>query len=74
MERVKNRSFQKFGDRILKGGDLYEQEERFFDLANSRPENYAEEWVQTLSCPMIRVDGTKPVEENLTFIIDKLKE
>ena len=31
MQRVKKRSFQKFGNRMLPGGDLHEQEEKFFD-------------------------------------------
>ena len=24
-----------------------------------------EEWVQSLNCPIIRIDGTKPIEENI---------
>lgn len=32
LQRVKNRSFQKFGSRILPGGDLYEKEKRFLNL------------------------------------------
>lgn len=31
LQRVKNRSFQKFGSRILPGGDLYEKEKTFFE-------------------------------------------
>ena len=69
IQRVKNRSFQKFGDRMLPGGDLHEQEENFFDLVKSRAENTVEEWVQSLSCPIIRVDGTKPVEENIRIVM-----
>lgn len=30
MERVRDRSNEKFGDRILPGGDLHEKEEMFF--------------------------------------------
>lgn len=71
--RVKNRSFEKFGNRILLGGDLYEQEERFFDLAKSRAENTVEEWVQCLDCPVIRIDGTKPIAENINFIIGQIE-
>ncbi|MCH5273454.1 MAG: AAA family ATPase [Lachnospiraceae bacterium] len=73
IERVKNRSFQKFGNRMLPGGDLYEQEEKFFDLVKSRTESTVEEWVQSLNCPVIRVNGTKPVEENIKFIIEQMK-
>lgn len=72
IQRVKNRSFQKFGERMLKGGDLYEQEEKFFDFVNSRPENTVEEWVQSLKCPILRIDGTKPVEENVEFIMEQI--
>lgn len=32
IQRVKNRSFQKFGNRMLPGGDLYKSEENFFSL------------------------------------------
>ncbi len=73
IQRVRNRSFQKFGNRMLRGGDLYEQEEKFFELVKSRPENTVEEWIQSLKCPIIRIDGTKPIEENVAFIIEQLQ-
>ncbi len=73
IQRVRNRSFQKFGNRMLTGGDLYEQEERFFDFVESRSENIVEEWIQSLKCPTIRIDGTKPIEENVDFIIEQLQ-
>ena len=72
MRRVRDRSFMKFGDRMLPGGDLYEQEERFFAFVRSREEDTVEEWVRSLSCPVIRVDGTKSVEENVSFIIGRM--
>lgn len=74
IQRVKNRSFQKFGERMLLGGDLYEQEEKFFDFVKSRPENMVEKWVQSIKCPVIRIDGTKPVEENVDSIIEEIQE
>lgn len=73
MQRVRNRSFQKFGERMLTGGDLQEQEEKFFDFVKSRPENTVEEWAQSLTCPILRIDGTKPIEENIDFIMDWMK-
>lgn len=72
MERVKKRSFQKFGNRMLPGGDLHEQEEGFFEFVKSRAEDTVKEWVQLLSCPIIRIDGTKPIEENIDFIIKEI--
>lgn len=32
LQRVRDRSFGKFGERMLKGGDLYEREESFLNL------------------------------------------
>lgn len=68
LQRVKNRSFGKFGERILPRGDLYEQEQNFFEFVRRRPENTVENWVQSLNCPIIRVDGRMPVEENIIII------
>ena len=72
MERVKNRSFETFGDRMLPGGDLYEQEKRFFHMAESRTEESVRKWAQSLGCPVIRVDGAKEVEENVNAIIREI--
>ena len=72
LQRVKNRSFQIFGNRILPNGDLYEREKKFLDFVKSRDNNTVEEWVRSLTCPVIRVDGTKPVNENVDIIIEKI--
>lgn len=72
MLRVRDRSFQKFGSRMLRGGDLYEQEEQFFQLVSSRPEDMTEKWLKTLRCPTIRVDGTRPLEENINNILKQI--
>ena len=73
LQRVKERSFHKFGNRMLPGGDLYEQEEAFFHFVKSSAENTVEKWVQSLSCPVIRVDGTKSIEENVRFIMERIR-
>lgn len=74
MQRVKSRSFMKFGSRMLPGGDLYQQEERFFDLVRTRDESAIENWAQSLRCPVIRVDGTAPPAENAAFILRTLEK
>lgn len=73
VQRVRNRSFQKFGERILIGGDLHEQEEKFFAFVESRPENVVEEWIRSVKCPVIRIDGTKPTEQNVAFIMEQIQ-
>lgn len=73
MERIRNRSFQKFGSRMREGGDLYESEEAFFQTVAARPEDYAESWARTLPCPVVVVDGTRPVEENVERLAGLLR-
>jgi len=73
LQRVRNRSFQKFGNRMLIGGDLHDQEEAFFQMVESRRDDYIEDWLQMVKCPIIRVDGTKTIDENVKHIIHELK-
>ena len=72
MQRVRQRSFEKFGDRMLPGGDLYEQEEAFFRMADEREERYIKPWLQSVGCPVLRIDGTKPVEQNVELVISRI--
>ena len=72
-QRIRQRSYLKFRERMKPGGDLYESEEAFFRFAEAREEDYVLHWTQTLPCPVIRIDGTKPIEENITYIIQKIR-
>lgn len=74
MRRVWDRSYSKFGEKILPGGELYEREQKFFDMVESRPDNYAEEWVSNVRCPVIRVDGRKSVKENVELLVAALSK
>ena len=67
--RVRDRSYQRFGDRILPGGDLYDKESKWFSLTDSRPEAYVTDWLETVSCPVTRIDGTLPAEENVNYLL-----
>lgn len=40
----------------------------------SRDENTIEEWVRSLKCPVMRIDGTKPIDENTNFIIALMRD
>ena len=68
LARVRERSLRKFGDRILDGGDLAQRESVWFSLVESRPEDYVEKWLETVDRPIIRVDGTRPIEENVEYL------
>ena len=72
LQRVRERSYRKFGARMMPGGDLYESEKRFYDLIAARPEDYATRWLETMEIPLLRVEGIKPVGENVAIIADWL--
>lgn len=72
LERIRKRSLEKFGNRISVGGDLAQKENAWFTLVDNRPENYVSDWLKTLNCPVIRVDGTCPVEKNVEYIASKI--
>ena len=71
-QRVRDRSYRKFGDRILPGGDLYEKESKWFALTDSRTDAYVTDWLETVECPVIRIDGTLPAETNVEYLISVL--
>ena len=68
MKRIRQRATYQFGDRVLPGGDMYEQEESFFAYAEKRTPEKIENWLKTLVCKVIRLDGTKPIQENVELI------
>ena len=70
--RIRKRSFEKFGDRMLKGGDLYKTEEAFFHMVEKRPDSFVEEWLSKLSIPVIKIDGTRSIDENVHYVINLL--
>ncbi len=74
MARVRARSYEKFGERMMPGGDLYEIEESFFRKIDSRTDDLVENEIKCLLCPVIRVDGTKPIDENVEFIIGEINK
>ena len=74
LQRVKARSYAKFGERMMPGGDLYESEKRFYELIAARPDDYASRWLEGMEMPALRVDGTRPVGENAALIAQWLKE
>ena len=81
-ERIRRRELTRWGARVLPGGDLYESEGsihrdymacvRSYDEGPealfSRAQHEA--WIRELPCPVIRLDGTKPIEENAERVIE----
>ena len=80
LQRIRERSLRKFGDRALPGGDLYEAEKRFRESAGdyetgTKSPNLQEHtaWLQSLPCPMLRLNGALPPEHNCALIVDAWK-
>lgn len=74
MKRVRDRSYQKFGNRMLQGGDLFEKENRFFDMVEKRSEKDVTQWLEAACIPVIQVDGTQSTENSVQAIICLLAE
>jgi aminoglycoside 3'-phosphotransferase III len=78
VERLHKREFERFGDRILRGGDMHTNHEEFIEWAktydtNSPPERCRtlhEEWISKVSCPVLRLDGSKLIPE-LMFEVEQ---
>lgn len=71
--RIRSRSWERFGTRMLPGGDRYESEERFFAMCAERPEESVTETVQRLVCPVLYLNGSEPAETNAAEIIKYLE-
>ena len=77
IQRLEAREYKRFGERIRPGGDMYDNHIEFIEWAKTydtagtdqRSRAMHEEWFNLLSCPLVRVDGTKLVDELLQEIV-----
>ncbi len=74
LERIKQRTYEQYGDRIRKCGDMYDQHLKFIDFVTSRSLSGIDQWSNTLKCPLLHIDGTKCISENIDFVIKKYIE
>lgn len=84
-ERVRKREQKRWGERVLPGGDMYEREgapyrdymawARSYDEGSEEVFSLAqhEAWIRELPCPVLRLDGTAPIEENAQRVIEALR-
>ena len=71
LDRIKRREYERFGNRILPGGDMYDQHQAFLTWAAAyddgaptmRSRAMHDLWQQKLACPLLTLSGTRPVEE-----------
>jgi len=72
VSRIIKREHQRFGKRVLEGGDMYNQQLAFKQYVESRGIETVHGSAKKLNCPVIKIDGTLPPEEILELIISKL--
>jgi len=84
-ERICRRELQRWGERVLPGGDMYEREgapyrdylawAKSYDEGTEETFSMAqhEKWISELPCPVLRLDGTEPVEKNAERVIEALR-
>lgn len=77
VKRVNTRELARFGERILPGGDMFETHQDFlsmvrrYDTDGSPCRRVHEEWAATLPCPVLHVDGSGDIVENVAQIVEK---
>lgn len=71
IKRVEQREYERHGERIREGGDMYEQHLKFVDFVASRSLSRIEQWEETLACPVIHVDGTEDWRTNAANIAER---
>ena len=80
MERLDHRERQRFGARIMPGGDMYEQSQAFLQWAasyddgdvNMRSRRLHDQWLGTLPCPIICIEGEHTVDEQLDVLMARI--
>ncbi len=70
LSRVKDRAEKQWGERILPGGDMYEQENAFFDYVASRNMKKTEAFLEMQSCPIVPIDSSREIETYYETIKD----
>lgn len=72
VRRIKEREEKRFGKRVLSGGDMYEQQADFRKFVENRDATSVEETAKKLPCPIVILDGTIAVEENVKKIMEMM--
>lgn len=80
IKRLRQREFNRFGNRILPGGDMYEEHQDFLQWAAQyddgditiRSRRMHDEWQKQLQCPLLLLPGTAPLEDNTQRVLQAL--
>lgn len=62
-QRIIQREIDRFGSRVLPGGDMYESQQAFHAFAAARSEDIVSSSLDRLCCPVVELDAALPVDE-----------
>lgn len=74
--RIHEREYSLFGERILEGGDMYEDHQRFleqsakYDTDGSPCMEMHSAWAGSLPCKVLRLNGVEALNENVERIVN----
>ena len=74
LQRFERREYERHGERVLKGGDMYESRMEFRNFIASRSLEKIEQWAEALTCPIMRVDGTEDWRTNAANIAEQYRD
>lgn len=82
IERLKEREYARFGDRIREGGDMYKAHLEFLDWAagyddgglEMRSRRHHDCWQKLLKCPLLILDGANDPDENFQTVKTALED
>lgn len=80
VKRVHDRAIERFGNRVLEGGDMYENHMKFlkhnrnYESDGSPNLKEQKEWMNSLSCIKMELDGTRNPDFNVKSVVEKWLE
>lgn len=76
IKRINEREIRRFGDRILPGGDLYDQHQNFLQWVSEYEDNSETQrsrrqhllWLEDVSVPVLKITDEMPLDELLLLV------
>lgn len=80
LERLRKRELERYSDRILPGGDIYEINQAFLDWASRYDTAGLEQrsllahqnWMKTLDCPLLRLGSSQSVQLLVAQVLEHI--
>ena len=74
IRRVKSREEKRWGERVLAGGDMYEQQDSFRNLIGGFSEQKVLDSLSDFKGEIVELDGTLPISTNMQIVKEKLEQ